>query len=79
MPDQEMCSGCGAMAPQHPIAGVARDQETGLMAEFPVCAACHRDPEHRQHPLKMHFFDRISAPQAVKDAENNILCDPPPA
>jgi hypothetical protein len=74
----ELCSGCGAVAPQHPWAGITRDEETGLMAEFPVCHACYIDPAHRQHPLKVHFFDRHTAPQAVQDAERNILVDPPP-
>jgi hypothetical protein len=74
----EMCSGCGAMAPKHPVVGITRDQETGKMAAFPVCGLCHRDPAHREHQLKMHFFDRTMESQAVKDAENNILCGPPP-
>lgn len=77
--DLELCSGCGAVAPRHPIAGVARDRETGLMTAFPICNACWRDPAHRQRPLKMHFFDRSQADQAVRDAENNILVSPPEA
>lgn len=77
MSDVELCSGCGAVAPKHPMAGVARDQETGLMTEFPVCQACWSWPEHRTRPLKMHFFDRRAAPQAVADAENNIMVTPP--
>jgi hypothetical protein len=77
MPEIELCSGCGAVAPKHPIVGVARDEETGLMAEFPVCHLCWTNPQHRQHPLKMHFFDRSMGKQAVQDAENNILSDKP--
>lgn len=79
MPTMEPCSGCGAMAENHPIVGVTRDQETGRMAPFPVCFLCWRDPAHRTHVLKMHFFQPHMAAQAVEDAENNILCDPPPA
>jgi hypothetical protein len=82
----EICSGCGAAAEQHPIFGVTRDRETGRMAEFPVCAECWINPEHRTAPLKMHFFEhavvdaqRRSAAQIVKDAEDNILSDPPPS
>lgn len=78
-PPDELCSGCGAIAPQHPWAGIARDEETGKMTAFPVCDACFNDPAHRQHPLAMHFFDRASAPAAVQAAEDNILSDPPPA
>ena len=76
----EICSGCGAAAEQYPIFGVTRDQETGRMAEFPVCRACWIDPAHRQAPLKMHFFERGagSADQIVQAAEDNILSDPPP-
>jgi hypothetical protein len=73
----EMCSGCGVVAAQHPIVGVARDEETGKMAAFPVCQACWVNPAHRQVPLKMHFFDRVQADQAVRDAEQNILVTPP--
>jgi hypothetical protein len=73
-----MCTGCGAIAAQHPYAGVARDQETGLMAAWPICARCWVDPSHRQYRLKMHFFTRQQAEQAVQDAEANILADPPP-
>jgi hypothetical protein len=73
----ELCSGCGAVAPKHPMAGVARDEETGLMTEFPICHACWVDPSHRQRVLKMHFFDRASAAVAVDAAERNILVEPP--
>jgi hypothetical protein len=75
-PADERCAGCDALAPLHPWAGVTRDLKTGRMVAFPVCAACHTDPAHRQHPLKMHFFDRASAGQAVRAAEANILVEP---
>jgi hypothetical protein len=75
MPD-ELCSGCGALAPAHPIVGVTRDED-GRMASFPICHACWMDPSHRQHPLKMHFFDRSQASVAVDAAERNILVEPP--
>jgi hypothetical protein len=74
---ESMCSGCGTVAESHPYVGVARDVETGLMTAYPVCFLCWRDPEHRQHPLKMHFFDARQAPQAVADAEANILVEKP--
>ena len=77
--DVELCSGCGAVALTHPMVGVARDQETGLMTAYPVCRACWTTPQHRTHPLKMHFFERPQAPQAVKNAEDNIMVSPPPS
>jgi hypothetical protein len=73
----ELCSGCGAVAPSHPYVGVARDQETERMTAYPICYACWSDPAHRQMPLKMHFFDAASAPTAVDAAERNILVDQP--
>jgi hypothetical protein len=80
---ESMCSGCGAVAPYHPYVGVARDQETGLMTAYPICFLCWNDPSHRQHKLKMHFFDARSAQVAVVAAEDNIMVDkstvPPPA
>jgi hypothetical protein len=75
--DVEVCSGCGAVASKHPMAGVMRDEETGLMAEFPVCHLCWTTPSHRTRTLKMHFFDRGSAAAAVEAAEKNILVEPP--
>lgn len=74
----ELCSGCGAVAPVHPWTGVTRDED-GRMAAFPICRACYVDPAHRLYPLKMHFFDRLAAGQAVADAEANILVQPPEA
>lgn len=73
---EEMCSGCGAMAPEHPMVGVARDDD-GQMAAFPICHACWADPSHRQHTLKMHFFARGQAGEAVSAADRNILVSPP--
>ena len=70
----EICSGCGAEAPQHPWAGVTRDED-GKMAEFPVCHDCWANPEHRTAPLKMHFFPRGHAAIAVDAAERNILVE----
>jgi hypothetical protein len=74
---EDLCSGCGAVAPAHPIMGVTRDTETGRMAAFPICAACWSDPSHRRRPLKMHFFDRTDAAVAIDAAERNILVTPP--
>ena len=74
---ESMCSGCGAVAESHPFVGVARDAETNLMTAYPVCYQCWSNPAHRQHPLKMHFFEASQAPQAVKAAEDNILVDNP--
>jgi hypothetical protein len=71
MPD-EPCLGCGEMSSNHPMVLVTRGED-GIMAAFPVCAACWQDPTHRQSPLKGHFFDRQSADAAVLAAENNIL------
>jgi hypothetical protein len=75
--DVEICSGCGAVAIKHPMAGVMRDEETGLMAEFPVCHLCWTTPSHRTRTLKMHYFDRASAATAVEAAEKNIMVEPP--
>jgi hypothetical protein len=74
---EELCSGCGAVAPHHPVVGVTRDED-GRMASFPICDACWRDPSHRTVPLKMHFFDPTQAETAVANAEANILVDPAP-
>lgn len=65
----EACSGCGAIAAAHPIVGVTRDKEdSGKWATFPVCDACWRDPAHRTAPLKMHFFARPDAENALANA-----------
>jgi hypothetical protein len=72
----ELCSGCGAVTGQHPMVGVARDDD-GQMAAFPICHACWADPAHRQRPLKMHFFARGQAGAAVEAADRNILVSPP--
>lgn len=77
MPDPDLCSGCGALAPRHPYVGVTRDDD-GRMAAFPICVACYADPSHRQRVLKMHFFARDQALAAVDAAERNILVEPPP-
>lgn len=69
----EVCTGCGAAAPVHPMVGVARDRETGGMAAFPVCEACWRWPAHRKAPLKMHFFPRAQARVAVALAGSETL------
>jgi hypothetical protein len=77
---ESLCSGCGAVAPgggEHPFIGVARDQESGLMTAYPICVECWRDPAHRQRTLKMHFFDRSQANEAVTAAESNILVEKP--
>jgi len=75
MDEVEVCSGCGAVAPRHPMVGVARDAETGKMAAFPVCRACWVDPSHRQRVLKMHFHERSMEAAAVDAAERNILVE----
>jgi len=64
------------MAPSHPWVGVTRDED-GLMAAFPICQKCWQDPSHRQRVLKMHFFPKQQAPEAVTAAERNILVEPP--
>jgi hypothetical protein len=74
---ESMCSGCGAVAESHPYVGVTRDQETQAMTAYPICHLCWADPSHRQHPLKMHFYEARLAPEAVDAAERNILVDPP--
>jgi len=75
---ESMCSGCGTVAESHPYVGVARDDETGLMTAYPICLECWQDPSHRQRTLKMHFFDKRLADQAVVAAEENILVEKPP-
>ena len=73
-PREEMCAGCETLAPQHPWVGVmhANDVEndacvvikSGDNPDFvgvAVCDACHRDPAHRQYPLKCHFHPRATA------------------
>jgi len=77
MADEQLCSGCGAVAANHPFVGVARDAESELMTAYPICYLCWVDPAHRQHPLKMHFFEAKDAPTAVKAAEDNILAEKP--
>jgi hypothetical protein len=72
-----MCSGCGNVADSHPYVGIMRDQETELMTAYPICQECWANPAHRQRTLKMHFFDRAHAQEAVVAAEENILVDPP--
>jgi hypothetical protein len=75
----ELCAGCGAATEdgqKHPMAGVTRNEVTHQMQEYPVCLECWTNPAHRKNALKMHFFDRRTAPQAVQDAQNNILVSP---
>jgi hypothetical protein len=79
----ERCAGCDTEGTM-PIVGIA--QETTALADFAlsspndrgfaaygVCADCHRDPEHRKRPLKMHFFDRSLMKHAVKNAGSNAI------
>ena len=66
------------MAESHPFVGVARDEESGLMTAYPICYDCWSDPSHRQVTLKMHFFDKRFADQAVTAAEDNIMVEKPP-
>lgn len=74
MADVQPCSGCGAMSDTHPIVGVTRDED-GRMAKFPVCYQCWVNPEHRQHKLKMHFFDPRQGDVAVDAAERNVMVE----
>jgi len=67
----EVCVGCGTLAPQHPIVGVAKVRDE--FAAFPVCEKCWRDPENRKVVLKMHFFERRHAKIAVAMAGSNTL------
>lgn len=69
----EPCAGCGAVAYGHPIVGVTKDQETGQWEAFPVCDLCWRDPSHRVHPLKMHFFPASQAKEAVAKAGSSTI------
>ena len=61
----EPCAGCDVEADRFPMVGVTMDRETGEWEAFPVCEMCWRDPAHRVHPLKMHFFPASQAKQAV--------------
>lgn len=73
----ELCSGCEAVAPSHPWIGVFKD-ENGKTDKVPICHACHKDPAHRKHKLKMHFFPRAEGDVAVKASEDNIMVDKAP-
>lgn len=73
----ETCAGCDTVAESHPFVGVARDDDTNLMTAYPVCQLCWSDPSHRRYILKMHFFDKRLAEQAVVAAEDNILVEKP--
>lgn len=71
-PMAPVCAGCGAEG-IHPMVGVYRDEETGQHAAAPVCEACWRDPAHRTKVLKMHFFPRAQADEAVRKAGSRSL------
>jgi hypothetical protein len=79
----ERCAGCDDEG-QMPIVGIAlandalkdfeisKASDRGFVA-FGVCAACHRDPEHRKRPLKMHFFERGVMKHALRNAGSNVI------
>lgn len=74
---EEICAGCDARAPQHPWIGVMHEDDvdnndsivismTGVdFVGVAVCDACHRDPTHRQYPLKCHFHPRATGKVGV--------------
>lgn len=62
----EVCEGCGATAPHHPIVGIT--SKGGVFVSVPVCIACWRDPAHRTTPIKAHFFRREDADRALARA-----------
>ena len=70
----ELCAGCEALAKTHPYVGVGRDHE-GFFDALPICEVCWRDPAHRKVTLKMHFFPRAQAEQALDAAERNIMVE----
>jgi hypothetical protein len=69
---EEVCGGCGASSPFHPVLAVMHKDhapEGSTVIDNPdddsdfvgvtVCDACHRDPTHRsKDKLKAHFFER---------------------
>ena len=75
----ERCVGCGIEAAAHPVVGVATATEdldayaivpanlNGFTA-YGVCATCHTEPEHRVRTLKMTFFSRAAAADALARA-----------
>jgi hypothetical protein len=75
----ETCYGCGAQGARFPIVAVMNAEdavtpqpdktpsERGFI-DVPVCAECHRDPQHRKVPIKGHFFGREQAKVAVEAA-----------
>jgi hypothetical protein len=69
----EICPGCGAASPRHPMVGVAMDRKTESFVVHPVCNACWREPSHRVAPLKMHFFPRSHAASAVARAGSSDI------
>ena len=80
----ERCAGCGEEGGSLPFIGVAlandalKDHslsdanERGFVA-YGICAACHKDPEHRQRLLKMHFFERGQMKHALRNAGSNAI------
>lgn len=62
------CVGCGLLALDHPMVGIGIHPETEEEGAFPVCARCHLNPENRQRPLKMHFFNVRNADFALSKA-----------
>ena len=55
----ERCSGCGAMAEQHPIVMIDVEPPSMRYVVSPVCRDCHEDPTHRsKNPLQGSFFTR---------------------
>ena len=72
----EVCAGCDSVAAAHPFAGVGKD-ENGATVQKPVCFLCWKDPGHRKHPLKMHFFEKWQGAAAVEASEKNILVEKP--
>ena len=38
-----------------------------------VCRECHEHPEHRQVPIKAHFFERAAARYAVMRAGSDDI------
>lgn len=78
------CVGCGILSTAHPIVAVMQPADVpdgvavsapntrGFVAA-PCCDACHRDPAHRVHPIKGHFFAASDAQAAVFHAGSNVL------
>lgn len=71
MHELEICVGCDAEAEQHPIAGIRRGKTS--FEQVPVCAKCWQDPAHRKRNLKMHFFARGQAEEALAKAGSSNI------